>query len=343
MKRKLYQLHKWCGLVAGIFILLLGISGAILVFHQELESLENRNFWYVENQSKVSIDKAYRNLVSLYPDYELRLSRFSHEPSNTLIFNLKKNEKSLLAIMHPTDGSILKLIDSNKAWVNWILNFHYSFQGGGLGKIAVFIAGLFFLTSLLTGLMIYRKSIFKVLLFRAPFRRGSGKAISSSLHRYIAVWALLLNFLLVITGLLISFDNISHHGQTKSGSISPMRISLDSALNIVHSRYPEFRPTYIRFPKESSKPLIINGKVEQASFYWTQYYNEIAVDLHNGYIYPLKLTSQGSFKTKVASVVGVIHLVEFDSFFVKMLFCLVGLSAPLLTITGFIIWRNKKR
>ncbi|WP_069661297.1 PepSY-associated TM helix domain-containing protein [Arcticibacter eurypsychrophilus] len=343
MKWQLYSIHKWCGLIAGIFILLLGLSGALLVFHNEIDSLEHRAVWQIKNQAPVSIDKAYRIIQLRFPDYETRLTRYSATPGQALVFSIRKKGESRIVISHPSNGSILKQQDKNTTWSTWLLDLHYSLQGGSFGKLAIFVFGLIFFTSLTTGIFIYRKNILKVLIFKAPFKWRPKKAFSSSLHRYVAVWALLLNLLLVVTGLLISFDNLSHHGTINTASSQPVKVSLDSIIRVVTSRYPNFTPTYIRFPKRGGQPLMINGKVKGAAFYWTQYYNEITVDLVTGKINPLKLTSEGSLKTKIASFVGVIHLVEFDSFLMKLLFSFAGLSAPTLTITGFILWKSKKR
>jgi len=319
----------------------MGLTGAVLVFHKEIQAFEHRNLWTVENNLPVSIDKSYHTLTSSYPNRTLRLIRFSNHAKETLIFSLKYNNTYSLAFMHPSNGKVLKIVNRNATWVNWILDFHSSFQAGKAGMIIVFIVGWVFLISLITGTIFYGKNIYKVLLLKIPFNRHSKRALNSSLHRYVSVWALLLNFILVITGILISFDNIDHH--TSSNSVSqPIKFSLDSALNVLHKRYPEYTPTYIRYPPDSSMPLVINGKVKRQAFYWTQYFNEVTIQPTTGEISTLRLTSDANTKTKIASIVGVLHLVEFESVLVKLLFCFAGLSAPLLSITGFFMWRAKR-
>lgn len=318
----------------------MGITGAVLVFHKEIQALEHKNLWIVENHHPVSIDKAYHTLTSIYPNRIFRLIRFSKHSKETLIFSIKYNEESSLAFIHPSNGKVLKVVSKNSTWVNWILDFHSSFQAGKTGMVVVFIVGWVYLVSLITGTLFYGKNIYKILLFKIQFKYHSKRALNSSLHKYVSVWALLLNFILVITGILISFDNIEHH--TTSNSINhPIKFSLDSALNILHKRYPEYTPTYVRFPTDSLKPLAINGKVMGQAFYWSQYYNEIKIQATTGEISALRLTSDANAKAKIASIVGVLHLVEFESVLVKLLFCFAGLSAPLLTITGFFLWRAK--
>ena len=56
--KNVYKIHQWSGLIAGIFIFIMGLSGAVLVWHEDLEALEHRSRWRVDNQAPVSIDKA---------------------------------------------------------------------------------------------------------------------------------------------------------------------------------------------------------------------------------------------------------------------------------------------
>lgn len=320
----------------------MGITGSMLVFHKKIQSFENRHVWLVKNTNPINIDKAYNKIRTDFPSAEIRLTRFSRNPSETLLFSIKKDEKHLLVFSHPSTGNILEVKDNLKTFLNIILDIHYSFRAGGVGKILVFIVGLVFLASLLTGFTIYRKHFLKVILFQIPIKRTSGRYVAT-LHHYVGVWALLLNFILVITGVLIAFDNISGHKSTAELSPPPLTASINKALALIEQKYPQFIPTYIWFPKSKDEPVRINGKIANDPFYWTQYYNNIEVGPQTGKIYPLQLTSKDKLSKKLASVVGVIHLVEFDNLVGKILFCLAGLSAPVLSLTGFFMWRRRQR
>ena len=153
---------------------------------------------------------------------------------------------------------------------------------------------------------------------------------------------MILNLMLVLTGTLIAFDNLSH-GAALSHDIPHTKVSIDSALNSVRKRYPNFTATYIRYPTALNAVIEINGKVKDDPFYWTQYYNKIEVNSTTGDISTLVLTSQAGKGKKLASIVGVLHLVEFNNIWAKILFCVAGLSAPILSITGFLMWKRKRR
>lgn len=346
--KRIYKLHKWSGLIAGIVIFILGISGSILVFHEEFEAFEHRQIWTVSNGEPVNIDNAYQSIIKRYPNWEMRLQRFSTNPSETLIFSLRRPDQRLTVFVHPANGTILRVLDSNETVVSWILTLHYSLHAHLAGEIIVLVAGLAFLVSIITGIIIYRKSIRNVLTFRIKFKRGHKRTFASSLHRYVGVWALFLNLFIVLSGVLISYDIVSNAIRTSGAKVKlaatpKIHFSVDSALEVLKRRNPEFHPSYMRFPVAEGLPLRITGKVDGQAFFWSKYYNTATVDAFTGEIPPLKLNVDADGKTKMASITRAIHFVEFGNIPVKILFCLLGLSAPALSITGFLLWYWKKR
>lgn len=346
VSKRIYSIHKWGGLIAGIFIFMLGISGSVLVFHEELEAWEHNNERTVPNTVPVQIDKAYQTITAQYKNYEIRLPRFSNHPTETLIFNLRRPEQRLTIFAHPSNGSILKVIDSNKTIVSWVLTFHYSLHANLFGEIVVLVFGLIFFISLITGCIVYRKALINILLFRIKFRRKNKRSIASSLHRYVGVWALLLNLIIVISGLFISYDIVSK-GIKKASSkasltSSEIDFSIDKSLQAISRKYPQFHPSFIRFPLSKEKPVIINGTVDGQAFYYSRYYNSVSI-APPGKIGELKNANLADGATKLSSIVRAIHFIEYGNLPVKILFCLAGLSAPALSITGFLLWRWKQK
>lgn len=41
MTKRLWQLHSWMGLIAGVGLLTIGLTGSILVFRQDVQALVN--------------------------------------------------------------------------------------------------------------------------------------------------------------------------------------------------------------------------------------------------------------------------------------------------------------
>ena len=340
ISRKIYTFHKWSGLIAGFFILLLGLTGSVLVFHHELERLEYRDARVVDNSQPVSIDKALKTVVANYHGWDIRLLEFSDDPKKSLIFQLRRPDDRIVLFVHPANGTVIKEVSQQDSNVFWILKLHYSLHSGLIGETILFLSGLLFIVSLVTGLIVYRKALIKVFSFRTKFITKHNRSVASSLHRYIGVWALIFNLVMALTGTVISYEIVKaglNPAAPAELSDPEVKISIDEALKGIHRTQPGFIPSYIRFPTAPGKPVIFAGRVESQAYFYSKFYNTVSADATSGELSGLQITRS------LSSLVRGIHFVEYGNLLVKLLFCLVGLSGPLLSITGFLLWKWRKK
>ncbi|WP_276348870.1 PepSY-associated TM helix domain-containing protein [Daejeonella sp. JGW-45] len=338
--KKVYQFHKWSGLVAGLFILLMGVTGSILVFHEELEALEYRKEWTVPNNQAVSIDNALKTVIEKFPGWDIRLQHFSSNPTHTLIFQLRRPDARLIIFVHPSQGNITKVLDQKDSKVYWILKLHYSLHSGIIGESIILLVGLTFILSLITGLIVYRKALLNILTFKTRFLKKRKRSLASSLHRYVGVWALVFNLLIVLTGTVISFE-IVKSGLNKKSAITSfpdtpkIDISVDQILKELQVKQPDFNPSYIRFPTLTGSPIIIAGRVTDEAILYSKFYNTVSVNPVSGEVSALEITRS------LSSLVRGIHFIEFGNLWIKIFFCVVGISGPVLSISGFLLWKWK--
>lgn len=340
--KKVYQFHKWSGLVAGLFILLMGLTGSILVFHEELEALEYHKEWTVPNNQAVRIDNALKTVIAKFPGWDIRLKRFSSRPTNTLIFQLRRPDNRLIIFVHPSQGNIIKVMDQKDSKMYWILKLHYSLHSGIIGESVILLVGLTFILSLITGLIVYRKALLDILTFKTRFLKKRKRSFVSSLHRYIGVWALIFNLLIALTGTVISFEIVKSGLKSKSAiTLLPdtpkIDISVDQILRQLHIKQPNFKPSYIRFPTITGNPIIFAGKVTNEAMMYSKFYNTVNVNSFSGEMSELQITRS------LSSLVRGIHFIEYGNFWIKLFFCLVGISGPILSISGFLLWKWSKK
>jgi uncharacterized iron-regulated membrane protein len=338
--RKIFKFHKWTGLIAGLFILLLGVTGSILVFHEELEGFEYKNERTVSNSQEVDIDKALRTVIQKYPGWDIRLQKFSSNPLESLVFQLRRPDDRLVLFVHPSQGKIIREVAYADSAVAWVLKLHYSLHSGIIGEGILLSVGLLFIFSLITGLIVYRKALLKVLTLKTRFTKKHKTSIASSLHRYIGVWALIFNLLMAFTGTVISYEIVGNGLKAPStAEIANPRInvSINDVLKTLKTKEPDFDPSYIRFPTVAGNPVILAGRVDGRAMFYGKLYNTVSVDALSGKISDLLITRS------LSSLVRGIHFIEYGNFFIKLFFCLVALSGPLLSITGFLLWRWRKQ
>lgn len=338
--RKIYLIHKYTGLCAGIFIFILVVSGSILVFHDDLDQWQLKRYSQVENTRPVSVDMGYRTVSAQYADWDVRLIRFSERRDEALVFQLRKPEERLLAVVHPSNGTLIKVIPQSQTLVYWVLKLHYTLLAGLVGEMLVLLSGLLFIISLLTGLIVYRKVLLKTLLFRVRFSFKTSNAFYSSLHRYVGVWSLLLNLLMGLSGVVISYEIVSaglKKQEIPQIALPEINISIDGVLKDIQLNVPDFKAEYIRFPLNSSQPMNIAGSYTRNSPFFSKYYNVIKVDINSGDYTDVSSTNN------LSSLVRGIHFVEYGNGLIRVIFVLVGLSAGILTLSAYLIWVRRRK
>ncbi|MEG9328917.1 PepSY-associated TM helix domain-containing protein [Salinimicrobium catena] len=343
MKNKtLLKYHSWTGLIAGLFLILMGISGTILVFQHDIEDVLWKDYIQVENFEGLNIDQGFQKIQQEYGQWDIRLMHF--EENEALIFNLRKPTERLFVFVHPTSGEIIKEVNELTTFTRWLLKFHYSFQSGPWGRLVVLIVGVLFFISLLTGLIVYRKSIMDTLLFRTRIKKKNKRSFYSSLHRIVGVWALLLNLLLVITGTVLAWTVTQSGFNPPAAAQTPAFIApIETALEEIKVTKPHFTPTYIRLPLNEKGYVVIYGIYEGDPFYFSEFGNYFLVDHRTGEITGEIKITKADLSTQLSNTLIPLHFGQYGGIWSKLLYALVGLSGPFLSISGFIIWRQGKK
>lgn len=346
MKNKgLLAWHSWFGLISGLFILFMGLTGSILVFNKEIDTALEKDFIQVKKSGEVSLDKALRTVQETYPDWDTRIVSFG-KPEEAIIFDLRRNNNNdrQKIFVHPSTGVIIKSWNANTHFTRWLLKLHYSLHAGTVGKTIILLVGILFFLSLVTGLWLFKENIWKVITFKIKIKHKNKRAFWSSVHRVVGTWALLFNLLLVITGIVLSYAIFTATFNTPRSIATPMiTISVDSSLKVLKQELPDFNPSYIRIPTSPQGPITYFGKFNNDFVLWSKYYNSVQWPTKGEAHLKVKKVAQEGISYKLASIVQPLHFGEYGGILLKVLYCLVGLSAPTLTITGFLIWYFRKK
>lgn len=344
--KRVFLWHHWCGLIVGVFLLIMSISGAILAFTDEIEGAYEAKWLEVENPSgHFSIDASFPAIKQLYPDWEFRLYGTPGE-DEALVYDLRKGGEIKKVFAHPVTGQVLHIENNvHQQLHRQLLTLHYTLYAGTTGKAVVFVIGVLFLITLLTGLYIYRKAILKVLLFRVQLNRKTSRSFYSSLHRIVGVWSLLFNVLIVVTGLFIS-GNIALtalKGSAPKKATQTLKIaSIDAIKTGIVNQYPHFTIHLIRVAA-GSNTVQLSGTFSDDPFYYGKYYSRFYVDGESGALQKKEwLKEQTPFK-KWQSISGPLHFGNYGGLPIKIIYSILGLMPGLLSITGFYVWRKRKQ
>lgn len=339
--RTLLKYHSWFGLIAGFFLIIMGISGSILVFHEQIDQQFFKKQFQETYPEEINFDAAVQTIQTKYPGWDTRISHF--QKGEVLTFDLRNQKKRRYVFVNPSTGKILKDVNSNTHLTSWLLKLHYSLHANVMGRITVLLVGILFFLSLISGIILYRKQLSKAIFFKIKIKRKNKRAFYSVLHRYIGTWALLLNLLLVVTGVILAYGVTMAGLNPKSAPNTP-RINTSITKNIeeVHLNLPQFKPTYLRLPLTPEGNIIAYGKFKGDFALYSSFFNRVELNPNSGEIVSVQKIAEASLLTKLNSTVSTLHYAEYGGWIIKFLYCLIGLSGPLLSITGFIVWWKRK-
>ena len=345
LTKYIFRWHHWCGLIAGIFLLMMSITGSLLVFSEEWELLEEKPVYVSSGAGDPGFDASLGFIQNRYPGWEIRMYHLP-EKNQPLVYELRQKEKRIQVWTDPVNGNLLAVNEkANKAFHRQLLLLHYTLFSGTTGKIIVFFTGILFLITLVTGLVVYRKSIVRALLFRVRFNRRTKRSYYSSLHRILGVWTLLFNLLIVFTGLWLA-------GQVsltalKSSPSSPIKktsgtiISLDGLVKKIDREFPEFEIHLIRI-RPGSTNVQVSGRLLSDPGYYGSFYSGFTVDGINNEFLSSSFMKDHPLQDKLSKMAGPLHFGNYGGMAVKIIYCILGLAPGFLAISGFILWRKRK-
>ena len=341
----LFGWHHWCGLAVGLFLLMMSVTGSILVFAEEIEVLEDRSIPTVETVAgKPSFDASFQAVQSRYPGWEIRLYHLP-QANETLVYELRQKEKSKKVFVHPVTGAFIGANeDANQSLQRRLLLLHYTLFAGTTGKVIVFFVGVLFLITLITGLIVYRKSILKVLTFRVHFNRKTTRSFYSSLHRIIGVWSLLFNLLMVSSGLVLSGQIALTALKTPASTAAPKEVppikSVDAVVAKINAAYPNFETHLVRI-RPGGNAVQISGRLTSDPAYYGHFYSGFMVNGHTLEIEKSTFMKDMPTTDRLMKMSGPLHFGNYGGLPLKLLYCILGITPAILSISGFILWRKR--
>lgn len=358
-------LHLWLGLLSGLVIFIVGLTGAIYAFQPELSKL-TQPYLSVKEENKpfFSPDKlrsiAASQLPGIHPN---RLIFRGKDQSAVVHFFGKKPKPYYHAVfLNPYSGEVLKVTDMNTDFFRFILNGHmYLWLPQPVGHAVVAWATVIFLAMIISGIVLWwprnkaaRKNSFKVKWDASP------KRLNYDLHNVFGFYASWILLFIVLTGLVWSFEWVANAeywvfsgGNKKPAIPQPLSAKiteqdidspLDKIFSSVTTAYPATNRYQIAFPATDSAAVIVRVYPDKNTFYRMDnlYFDQ----------YTAKPVQPGNYLGKYADADGGekagrmnfdIHTGAIAGLPGRILVCFAGLMAASLPVTGFYIWWGKKK
>ena len=373
-KRIVRQIHLWLGLLSGLVVLILGITGCIYAFQEELQSWLYADKLYVTPAdtprkpleeglaaAQATLGKEMpiqRTVVPNGPEYSYIFYHFAlHEnPQGPWYWNERKY--NLAVYVNPYTAKVIGVQDMNFEFFSVVLWLHWSLLlKNSIGQPIVGVATLMFVVLLISGLVLWWPHNKKARKMRTWFRWKPDtrwKRKNYDLHNILGFYSLFLVIFIALTGLMWAFDWFSsgvewvaNGGEPTEQSVPALSDSTQIAsagpLAAIHQSlqesYPQAKQFYISFPPDKKGAYSVS--VDAGNLIRTED-DYLYFDQYTAREITRETWADKSGGDKVHALKYDIHVGAIGGLPGKVIAFFLSLFAASLPVTGFIMWYFRK-
>lgn len=210
-KKYIKKIHQWLGLITGLLVFIIAITGCIYAFQEEIQDA-TQPYRFVEKQNKAFLLPSQLEQIAKQnlPNRALHSIKYhTDKKSAEAIFYHYEPTYYYIVYLNPYSGKILHTQNMEEGFFPFILKGHfYLWLPEKIGQPVVAISSLVFLAMIITGLILWFPKNRNVLKSRTWFRwkdTTKWKRKNFDLHSIIGFYSFFVALIFVITGLVWGF------------------------------------------------------------------------------------------------------------------------------------------
>lgn len=360
MKKLLKKIHLYLALSSGIFLLLLSLSGAILVFGKEIQQVVSPDIWTVKSTEKTyskhyqnnAIERVIESLQKLSSDQNTSLKSLNIQDNLNLAWVAKMSNGEQWNI-NPHTGEVIARFPLGDDFYSTILYFHRwllfnETPSRDYARHFISIISTLFITQIIIGLWLWLSPA-KRALRRLKFKGHKKRAANyTQWHLIIGVYSSVFLILIAYSGIGFNWPIISKAVEWVTHSTIEPRpqhkpVSVggtaqwQQAINNAQQALPEAELQRIYFPQSHDKPLALRMKMP-AEFHPFSY---VWVDAGSAEVLGRYDASAASTATRVWNFKYRFHIGDFSGLPIRVLWLLLALLPSAFLFTGLWLWWNR--
>jgi uncharacterized iron-regulated membrane protein len=347
MRRTLLAVHQWVGLSAGLFLIVIAISGSALVFENEIDrALNPATSFVTPGPRPLPIETLLARVASAYPDDPAVGVRIADRPNQAYEFSLRSRRS---AMVNPYTGAILGVRDREKSFARWLHLLHTRLAAGQIGEAMVGWFSVAMLGLAVTGLVLWWP--------RRILRVGSAsswKRTNFDLHNVLGFYSSLVMICITLSAVLIAFENVTDplvrrlnppaaEMPTPQSTPAPgaTRISIDEAVAAAERALPGAFASNVGIPNGAKAVFRILKKFPEDRTPAGR--SRVYVDQFSGKVLLVENTREAALGTRILNLKRSAHTGDIFGAPTQALYFVVSLGIAVQAITGALIWWNGRK
>ncbi|WP_335975332.1 sulfite reductase flavoprotein subunit alpha [Acinetobacter calcoaceticus] len=380
-KKILFQIHWFLGITAGLILSIMGVTGAIYSYDQQILKWVNSDSYVVqaENTPKLTPAQLYQYFNTTQPEIKINSITIAKDPTASSTVNIEKEgeRRGYNMMVNPYNAQVLPDIKGRQLLL-LIQKIHRNLTAGEVGKQITGACALMLIYFVLSGLYLRWPKKHSARQWLAVKPKLKGRNFIWDLHAVVGTWVIIFYLLFACTGLYWSYDwwrngmfkvmgveqpKPQSHGappqnrgmqqnkradrntDTKSGPQLD-NTQLITALNQTWSGFNsqigrDYSTLTLSLPKKD------DGKIElsflDAKPSHERARNQAIYNYKNGNIEKIELYEDKKLNQKIMSSMLPVHRGSFFGPIYQFVAMLASLAMPLFFITGLMLYLKRRK
>jgi uncharacterized iron-regulated membrane protein len=371
LRRVFLRIHQIIGLFAGALFVLIGLSGGVLAFREDIDEALNAAIMRVETPAQASLKPLDAILAAavaaMPPDAKLeRLTLPRHAraaASVTYMVDSDDLESDFYEIFVDPYTSQVKgrrlLLHGDRTFsqpfIAILLAFHSALLLGANNAYLVGFLGILMCFSVLVGLYLWTPANGQWRLGLRVKWGASRERVVYDLHRSIGIYGAAILLVMLLSGVAMIFKPATRSVTTLFSAVRPdpdfgkskrvpngAPIGVDAAVAAANRVFPDGRIHWILLPSTPTGVYVV-GKQSDSEPNRTKTYRNVGVDQYTGQVLQVQDRRAFTAGERFLEWLFPLHSGEAFGAIGRPLTLLFGLIPLGLYVTGFLRWRQRRR
>lgn len=348
MRRLLVQVHLWVGLAAGVYVVVVAVTGAVLVFRIDLQRALHPHLFTPRSQGALAEPVTIMNsVVRAYPDHRLSGVDAPTTSRPTYLAYVTSTSGFKTILIDPVSAEVLGELPE-RSIVRTLQDLHYDLLGGrtgrainGIGAGAILVLGL-------TGICIW----WPIRALTIDLSR-KGYRFWWEVHRAAGIWSVLLILMWAATGLYFAFPrqarSLIASVLTVSASRTPLSAPSNAAalqpswqtmIDRARDVHPDGHIARVVLPFRGRDAFLVMFAGASPTPAYAEL-DSVYLDSYTGELLPNEVAERTIGDAIVRSMTT-LHIGGFGGVAVRGIWFVFGLMPALLFATGLVVWWNRR-
>lgn len=352
LRRVLFQIHLWAGILVSLYAIVISLSGSILVFQDEIRLASLRHA-PLDRAHVASIDTVVARAHEGFPASRLTYVGLPQEESPWwTLFLTDAHGKPDLAYADADSG--IPLARQGRLFIDFVLDLHVYLLAGQTGFVVNCVAGIVLLLLAITGAILWWPGIKLWKRALTVSLRHGWKRVNFDLHNAVGIWTLAI---VSWWGITAVYFLLPEKVSAVVNAISPLvgmkaptavepatRVASVASLDEILAGLPQLGPgrlSGVGLPAEPGGAVTVYVDLRDPGDF--SHRDIFTFDGHSGKV--LTVWHYGQNRSLGDWVLWLMYPLHFGTLWgmgVKILWALLGLGVAVLSATGLLMYWNRK-